>query len=801
MMRWWQLGCLLVALCSLAVGADAAQLAGADVRTEGGATLLRLHLDRAQEYRVYELSAPHRLVLRLPGATLADRIQPPVVSQHGALRSIRWRQDEQGVRIELALSETAQYRVHEQGADLELRLAEGKSHARGGHAIIKDIVLRNTGHGTEVHVRGEHMNVNHNLFVTEDGKSIIVDFWQGESRLAREHFSYDDKYVRAITVGSARQRLRMVVTLATPAPAHRQIARGEGEWVLQLGARLPQGRGGQQVEAVDYVPNGNSPKLVIRTASTDANINVHQRKGLVIVDIAAAKLARKLERTLDVSAFPGPVGQIDSYQHGKGVRVVARLREEARVTSFQSGNVLTLTFHPVQEVGKVGERLPYHGRKVSFDFKDIDIRNALRLIAEMSDLNIIMGDDVGGRLTMRLVDVPWDQALDLILAAKGLGKVQQGNVLRIAPLDVLQREYKARMKAREATQDMEPLVTEFIHLGYASVEDIKAMLESARKQGGGGKAEQAAASGAPAPGTSESSNMALLSPRGSLLMDKRSNILIVTDTAWRVDNIKRLVAELDKPVQQVLIEARIVEATNAFTRDLGVRWGGTYANPAAVGKRFGHTLTGGIGGNLVDLPAQGPAGAISYSLGTLSNALNLNLELSAAEADQKIKVLSNPRVLTSNNQQARIEQIIEIPFTQTTAQGGILVTSTVTREAKLSLIATPQITADNKIIMNLEIHKDTPQANTLVPGGDPIIDKKLLTTKLLVDNGETVVLGGIYSKTVGHTKNSVPFFSEIPLLGKLFQRNQKEDTRVELMLFITPTLVGSAGEQLSGRGG
>ena len=330
--------------------------------------------------------------------------------------------------------------------------------------------------------------------------------------------------------------------------------------------------------------------------------------------------------------------------------------------------------------------------------------------------------------------------------------------------------------------------------------DIKALIESAaQKQGQSGNdqaAQQGAASSAAAGGEQ---GLALLSPRGTLLMDERSNVLIVTDTRERVNNIKRLIAELDKPVQQVLIEARIVEATKSFSRDLGIKWGGTYNDAiGAGGQRFSHRVGGALGGgNLVDLPAQGPTGGVLYNLGTLSNVLNVNLELSAAEADQKVKVLSSPRVLTSNMQEARMEQIIEIPFSQTQADGGVLVTTTVMREAKLSLIVTPQITADDKIIMDIEIHKDTPQQNTLNPQGDPLIDKKFLKTKLLVDNGETVVLGGIYSKTVSNTKNAVPGLSKLPILGHLFQKDKKEDSRVELMLFITPTLVTSGGQSVA----
>ncbi|MDQ6968882.1 MAG: type IV pilus secretin PilQ, partial [Mariprofundus sp.] len=422
------------------------------------------------------------------------------------------------------------------------------------------------------------------------------------------------------------------------------------------------------------------------------------------------------------------------------------------------------------------------------------IRNALKLIAEMSELNIIMSDDVTGVLTMRLVDVPWDQAFDIILTAKGLGKEKNGNVVRIAPLAVLKTDADARNEAKRSVENIAPLETRFFKIGYASVVEIKRIIEgqTSIKSSviGDGKVSVATS------GLEKQGMLQLLSDRGVVLLDERSNTLIVTDTRDRLNNIKRLLKEIDKPAQQVLIEARIVEASDSFSRDLGVKWGGGFRS---TGNRFAHGIgspgnpVGAVGTNIVDLGAAagaGAGGAIGYTLGTLSGALNLNLELSAAEIVGDIKVVSSPRVFTSNLQEAIIEQDKQIPFSVVTASIPPVI-STKMVSAKLTLKVTPQITADNRIIMQLEVNKDTPIANP-TPGGDPTIDKKRVVTKLLVKNGETVVLGGIYTQTISHTTNAVPGLSSIPILGHLFKRNQKTNNRSELLIFITPTIVDGA---------
>ncbi|RMG91839.1 MAG: type IV pilus secretin family protein, partial [Zetaproteobacteria bacterium] len=499
--KWLEYGLLLVGGLMWIGGSASVQAATVQLvalKAAEGEDRLIVELDKPAAYRLYELEAPQRIIIQLDHARLAKTAQP--IGKGRIVQHVSLEEQQDAVRIGLSLDGKAEYSMDEQGARLTVRVFHsGTGPEPTPRAVLKDIAVRDHEGVTEVFLRGDHMDVNSNAYFVNDGRTLIVDFWGAESKLAKEHFSYSSRYLRGITVGSAENRLRLVLDLSAGQGISHQIESSPSQWVLRLGGTHQVVKARQRVRSIDFVPAGQTAQIVIRTEQPNPVVNVSQKKGMVVVDLAQAALSDALERTLDVSSFPGPVRQIDSYRKGDDVRIVARLRDKVRLTSFQSGNVLTLNLVPV-DMGKgqaTAGSLKYHGEKVSFDFKDIDIRNALKLIAEMSDMNIIMGEDVQGKLTMRLIDVPWDQALDLILAAKGLGKEQQGNVLRIAPLAVLEQERAARIKARTSVQELEPLVTEFIHLGYASVSDIKALIESAaQKQGQQGGNEQAGQQGA-----------------------------------------------------------------------------------------------------------------------------------------------------------------------------------------------------------------------------------------------------------------------------------------------------------------
>lgn len=800
--------------------AFAAEIQAISLKSAPDMATLRVELDQAARYQVYDLDGPPRLVLVFPDSQLNKKVQP--LKNHGIIRSVFPLAEGSTARLEISLARKATYKIEEVDNNLLVSFtSEEPSVNKSKVAILKDIEVRDKNGVSELILRGENLDTNTNAFMTNNNRTLILDFWGAKSLLPKDNYSFPAEKIRQVTVGSADGRLRLVVSLLPDQNTRHQVSRGLHQVVVRVGSVKPPKKAGQVVvEAVEFQPDDRVAHLQIRTDRPDPIVNIRQKNDHVLIDVKKAALAVGQERTLDVSAFPGPIRQVDAYTIGSDSRIVARLREKVNVTSFQSGNVLTLNFEPMdlvaarKKMGIKGEQLAYTGKKVSFDFKDIDIRNALKLIAEMSNLNIIMSDDVSGTLTMRLIDVPWDQALDLILSARGLGKKKEGNVMRVAPVEVLQKEAEARKQMLKSVEDVDPLVTEFIELGYASVNDVKTILEGGSvkstlenlqnpQQGASttGLATTGAATETTTAGGGGVQQLQLLSERGSILMDERSNTLIITDTQERINNIKRLINAIDKPLKQVMIEARIVEASDEFERNLGIRWGGTYNDPAGP-RRFGHQVQGSASGtNLVDLPVTGgvagSGGAVSYSLSTLSGVLNLDLELQAAESEGKVKIISNPRVFTSNLQEAIIEQDQQIPFQTVSVTGGATTTASTLESSKLTLKVTPQITADNRIIMDLIVNKDTPTKSALSATGDPVITKKTVQTKLTVGNGETVVLGGIYTRDVEQSTKGVPLLKDIPLLGLLFKNKSRKDNRTELLIFITPKIVGGESQEIS----
>jgi len=790
------LAAVVLSLVSFAAQLEAATIKSLQLLSDGSGQNLSIVMDEAGEYQVFNLEGPSRLVLSFPNATMADGVVE--VKGDGGVETVFPLQDSSGVRIEIGLARDTTYEIAEKGNDLLLSfVSAAKETDQSKGAEIQDITVRDAGGVTELVLRGRNMDANHNALVTNEGKTMVLDFWGGVSKLPKEHYTYTARRLNDVTVGAAEGRLRLVLSLRSGAAAKHQIDADSNRMIVRFGKiEAKPAAAGLIVEAVDFQPDDRIAHLVIRTDEANPIINLQEEEGRVTVDIKNATLIQGQERSQDVRAFSGPVSQIDSYAVNKDVRIVARLRSKAVVSSYQTGNLLTITVKPEDLVtaAKAGEEdikaeKMYSGQKVTFKYKDIDIRNALQLIAEMSDFNIILSDKVTGSLTMRLVDVPWDQALDVILSANGLGKEQNGNVVRIAPLDELKDDADARKQAQQSAEEVAQLDTEFIQLGYASVNDVSSILKGGSLKG---QASTTSSTTTVTPGAGSiaaEGGMKLLSERGSILLDERSNTMIITDTRERLNNIKRLIAVIDKPMQQVLIEARIVEASDTFSRDLGVKWGGTYSDQG--GPTFQHTVGTAPGNaNIVDLGAAvgaGAGGAIGYSLGTLSNALNLNLELSAAETAGDVKVVSSPRVFTSNLQEALIEQDEQIPFEQVTTTGGATTITPIFKSAKLTLRVTPQITADQRIIMELKVNKDTPVTN--VAGTATAVNTKTVETRLLVKNGETVVLGGIYTQTELEQISGVPGLMDIPLIGNLFKRRLKTKNRSELLIFITPTVV------------
>lgn len=777
--------------------------------------VLSIHSDSELDYESFDLQAPPRLILVFPHGTFDKAVQP-INNAVAGINSVTASVSKTGARLNVSMSKSLTYKVEQSEHVLTFRFSPasaGKASASQQGATLKNLAVSDHGEMTELVVSGDHMNASHDAFVTNQGRSLILDFWGATSKLPKEHYSVATQNISSVTVGQTKDRVRLVVDLPPGVSDKYQINASQGQMMVRIGNISTTPRtAAVQVENVQFKPDDRISHLQILTNSSNPIINMHEEKGVAILDIKKAVLSKGQERSQNVSEFPGPLSQIDAYKYGDNVRIVARLREKVDISSFQQGNVLTVTFVPrdlaaAKRGVTKGKTFAYTGQKVSFDYQGIDIQNALRMLAEMSNMNIIMSDDVKGKLTMRLENVPWDQALDIILAAKGLGKEVDGNVMRIAPLTELDQEKLASLKAQKNVADLAPLVTEFIPLNFAKASDVKTMLESVRaaQNGSSGSAPGGAANAmTSANGTvnNESQGNSMLSPRGSFIVDDRTNTLIVKDTQESINNIKRLVKQIDIPVKQVLIEARVVEANDNFTRNLGVQWGGqvrgqggrtvNQVSSTAPGLKTSSGVTNYQvpGGNLVDLPAIAAStlatgGSVGLALGTLSNAFNLNLQLSANEADGLIKIISSPRVITTNNKPAKIMQGQDVPYV-TPASANAPATVTMV-PALLELDVTPQITADKRMLLTVKVTKNAPTNSNVL--GNPILNRKEIDTMIYANNGETIVIGGIYTRDKEKNSTVVPWLSRIPILGWLFKNDQTVDNKTELLIFITPTVI------------
>ncbi len=531
-------------------------------------------------------------------------------------------------------------------------------------------------------------------------------------------------------------------------------------------------------------PNGEG-RIVIDLSDSTVGIDLRQQGRNLIVDFQNTALPKNLERRLDVVDFATPVQTIDAMAQGGGTRISVEPKGLWEHSAYQTDNRFIVEIKPiVEDPTKLiqGSRVGYSGEKLSLNFQNVEVRAVLQVIADFTGFNFITSDTVGGNLTLRLKDVPWDQALDIILQTKGLDMRKNGNVVWIAPRDELATKEKLALESQAQISDIEPVRTESFQLNYQKAEAFQKILADKDQR--------------------------ILSKRGSAVIDPRTNTLFVQDTPSRLEQVRTLVRKIDVPVRQVMIEARIVEASDTFTRNLGARLGlHDRSNGNEIPGKGGIRIVQGANlndttfhtGQLatpipnlndftnVNLPAQGIGGNLPgvFSVVLFNNALTrfLNLEISALQADGKGKIISSPRVITADQVEATIEQGTEIPYQQATSSGA---TSVSFKKATLSLKVKPQITPDDNVIMDLNIHKDS--VGTVTTAG-PSIDTKQITTNVLVQNGGTVVIGGIYSQTQNDQTTKIPVFGDLPYLGFLFRNNSKQDDRNELLIFISPRIM------------
>ncbi|MCK6404383.1 MAG: type IV pilus secretin PilQ [Rhodocyclaceae bacterium] len=531
-------------------------------------------------------------------------------------------------------------------------------------------------------------------------------------------------------------------------------------------------------------------RVIVELTDATTGIDIRQQGSQLLVDFAKTSLPEHLKRKMDVTDFATPVTSITASQQGAGARLSIAPKGLWEHNAYQTENQFVIEVKPIVEnPNKLvqGSRGGYQGEKLSLNFQNVDVRRLLQVIGEFTGMNMVVSDSVGGSLTLILKDVPWDQALDIILQQRGLDMRKNGNVILVAPREEIATKEKLEFESRLQIGDLEPVRTESFQLNYQKADAVQKLLTD--------------------------QNQRMLSKRGSAVVDARTNMLFVQDTPSRLEEVRVLIGKIDVPVRQVLIEARIVEASDSFSKDLGVRlgWnmGSTQSTAFDAGSSGQYVIGAGLGttgqatagtpttnistpiGQNVNLPANprsGTAGQVAFVLFNNSRTKFLNLEVSALEADGRGKVVSSPRVVTADQVEALIEQGVEIPYQQATSSGA---TSVSFRKANLALKVKPQITPDGKITMTLDVNKDTPNTR-LTTGAGVAIDTKHVKTEVLVENGGTVVIGGIYQQESRETTNRIPFFGELPYLGWLFKNTQKTDDKTELLVFITPKIISES---------
>lgn len=639
------------------------------------------------------------------------------------------------------------------------------------------------------------------VFATESPARIILDLADTSSQVDASPVSVGVGSVQKYTTLAAGGRTRVMVDLSKPVTYDYQS--GNGQVVLTIagggnGSTAPSNGSAAKftVENVDFRrgEDGQS-KVIISLDQDSSNISVNSREGGLSVDVFDTYLPDALNQRLDVMDFATPVQIIDSKEAGSAVRLELEISGLYEHAAYQSGNdwiievseLAATAIGASDEIVEFYEEKQYEGSRVTFNFQDIPVRSVLQLIADVSDLNIVVADNVGGNLTLRLTNVPWDQALDIVLDARNLDMRENGNVIWIAPTaDIAAREQQL-LQAMQDRKELEPLATALISVSYASAEDLQTLIAEAS--------------------SGETGDAGLLSDRGSVAIDTRTNTLMITDTPDRIEAIQKLVLDLDRPVRQVQIESRIVIASSDFAHAIGVRFGvsalhnkrnilavsadgesADLLNPGTNPRDDGLLDVAGIPDRYnVNLPvADSNAGSIGLSF--LAGNVLLDLELTALEADGDGEVISTPRVVTANQSEAFIQQGVEIPYEQAASSGA---TAVQFKEAVLELRVTPLITPDNRVQLELEIKQDTVGEiyQTGRGGSVPSIDTRELSTSVLVNNGETVVLGGIFQDERKRQEDRVPYLSSIPGIGNLFKRRANQTKKRELLMFVTPTIV------------
>ncbi|GAA0786628.1 secretin [Shewanella aestuarii] len=629
-------------------------------------------------------------------------------------------------------------------------------------------------HQLELELVFESAVMSPTVDLSADPAEIILNFDEATSNLPKDNVPIDSVGVKSLSAQQQDNNLSIVVALNDVKPYQGKIEGNTYRLTINDAISSPSSADNPFVNAVNSIDFRRNAK-----GGGELLFNLNNRSVAANVEQVGAKLEIKLYNTnigsdllyvMDVQDFATPVSSFETFKEDLTSRILVDVNGNYEYNYQQDGNVFKVNIDKIERVSVAKEDKKYNGRSLSLNFQKISVRTVLQIIADYNNFNLVTSDTVEGDITLRLDDVPWDQALDLILQTKGLDKRIEGNILMVAPSEELAIRESNDLKNKQEVKELAPLYSEFLQINYAKALDIAELLK----------------------GTDSS----LLSSRGTVAVDERTNTLLVKDTAEILESIHRLIEVLDIPIKQVLIESRMVTVKDDVSEDLGIRWGitdqqgtkGTSGSLEGAGSIAGGIIPGLDDRLNVNLPAavSNPT-SIAFHVAKLADGTVLDLELSALEQENKGEIIASPRITTSNQKAAYIEQGVEIPYVESASSGA---TSVSFKKAVLSLRVTPQITPDNRVILDLEITQDSQGKTVQTPTGEAVsIDTQRIGTQVLVDNGETIVLGGIYQQNLISRVSKVPVLGDIPLVGFLFRNTTDRNERQELLIFVTPKII------------